>query len=224
MTRIAGFVLSILLSATAVQQSLAQSAEEAAARERFQLSASMTQKAQLSRGEVNPNSLGMGSLNKPKPIIRDSIIATAPEPPRAAAQEDTPGSYLQEYNVDWRRWVSGLADKWFYILRGAEYTLGVQFSTPRAALIQFTCYADGTIGNVVLKQSSGVPAYDRLQLEALLATVPTTPFPAGTKRNSITLIQGWESHPKKEGEEDFQPGSFGQDFPAERVRQWLKGR
>lgn len=196
--------------------------------ERFQLSATAFAKAQLSRNEVDKNSLGMGSLlqKKPTPVVPDgTLMARAPEVPKTApVQDDTPGAFMKEYNVDWSHWVSNLADRWFYILRNTEETFGVQFSTPRAALIQFTCYADGTIGNVVLKQSSGVPAYDRLQIEALLASCPTHRFPPGTKRTSITLIQGWESHPKREGEQDFQPGSFGKDFPRERVREWSQGR
>lgn len=192
--------------------------------QKFELSASMSAKPQLSRGEMSRDSLGMGSLAQPmRPVVRDSLLATVPDA-APAPQADQPSSYLSEYNVNWGAWVGSLADRWFYILRSAEYALGVQFACPRPALIQFTCYADGTIGNVSLKQSSGVPAYDRLQIEALLAAAPIPPFPSGTKRTSITLVQGWESHPKRAGEEDFQPGSFGRDFPLERVREWLKAR
>jgi hypothetical protein len=207
-----------MISVCAEEQSTASKGGD-----RFELSASMSAKAQLSRGEVNQASLGMGSLTQQKPITRVPLIATMP-PKQLLPKEDQPGAFMQEYNVDWSKWVSNHADSWFQVLRTAEYALGVQFQTPNAALIQFTCYADGTIGNVVLKQSSGVPAYDRLQIEALLAAVPTAPFPPGTKRRSITLIQGWESHPKRPGEEDFQLGSFGKDFPSEKVQQWLERR
>lgn len=220
------FISVALLSLTGSGLSaIAQGQAEQVSPDRFHLQASMTDKAQLSRSEVDRSSLGMGSLGmKPKPIAQDALIARADVPRSAPAEEDLPGSFMKEYNIDWSTYVGNLADRWFYVLRNTESMLGIQFATPRAALIQFTCYADGTIGNVVLKQSSGVPAYDRLQIESLLAVVPTPPFPAGTKRKSITLCQGWESHPKRPGEEDFQPGSFGKDFPAERVSQWLKGR
>lgn len=211
---------------------LAQSIPEppqTASTERFQLSASMNAKAQLSRTEIDKSALGMGSLENPRQPQRGAaLIATAPPralvPPSNVKEDDTPGSFMQEYNVNWSHWVSAQADRWFYILRSAESGLGIRFDCPRAALIQFTCYADGSIGNIVLKQSSGVPAYDRLQVEALMATQPLAPFPPGTVRKHITLVQGWESHRKKPGERDFQPGSFGRDFPAEVVRQWSRAR
>lgn len=216
---------SLALSALVALPSFAQ---ESDAGGKFELSATINSKAQLSRGEVDKSSLGMGSLANPRPVQRgEALIANAPPrmiPQQPQQNDDTPGSFMQEYNVDWSHWVSTQADRWFYILRSAETQLGVRFDTPRPALIQFTCYADGSIGNLVLKQSSGVPAYDRLQVEALLATMPTMPFPKGTVRKSITLCQGWESHRKRPGETDFQPGSFGRDFPLERVRQWLQGR
>jgi hypothetical protein len=215
--------LSVLLALPGFAQE-----ESAAADGKFQLSATMNSKAQLSRGEMDKNALGMGSLAAPRPVQRgEALIANAPPraiPKQTQQNDDVPGSFMQEYNVDWSHWVSAQADRWFYILRYSEEALGIRFDTPRPALIQFTCYADGSIGNLVLKQSSGVPAYDRLQVEALLATMPTMPFPKGTVRKSITLCQGWESHKKRPGESDFQPGSFGRDFPLERVRQWLQGR
>ncbi len=148
--------------------------------------------------------------------------AAALQAQASQVQNDAPGAFMSE-QVDWSRWVSLMADRWFYVLRNAESQLGVQFMTSRPALIQFTCYADGTIGNIVLRQSSGVPAYDRLQVASLLQAVPTPPFPAGTRRSSITLVQGWESHPKQPGESDFQPGTFGKNFPVENVRKWCAG-
>jgi hypothetical protein len=181
----------------------------------------------LSRQDIDPQSMGMGSLGPVRIEKRAPLPAPAPTIATTAGvprKDDTPGGFMQEYNVDWSHWVSAHADRWYYMLKTAETMLGLQFVTARPAMIQYTCYADGTIGNVILKQSSGVPAYDRLQLETLLATQPLQPFPAGTHRDSITLCQGWESHPKQPGEADFQPGSFGKDFPAERVRQWRDQR
>ena len=207
---------------------------------KFELSVSAMGKSQLSRSEVDPQAINMGSLasrtpqasplpignSNPGAVISRAHVPAAPMGTLAgkAQQDDTPGAFMHEYNVDWSTWVSSLADKWFYVLRTSENGLGVQFMTPRPALIQFTCYADGTIGNIFLKQSSGVPVYDQLQISTLMLVIPNAPFPHGTKRTSITLIQGWESHQKHTGESDFQPGSFGKDFPAERVRQWVAGR
>ncbi len=223
-TQILAISLAVL-SLTAAAPSFAQAPPSQVEADRFELNASVTAKSQLSRGEVDRSALGMGSLPTAKRVVQDSLIATAPEQPQTApVSDEVPGSYLQEMNIDWSRWVSTLADRWFYVLRNAEYSYGVQFSTARPALIQFTCYADGTIGKIVLKQSSGVSAYDRLQIDALLSAAPTPAFPPGTKRTSITLVQGWESHPKQAGEQDFQPGSFGKDFPREKVRQWSQGR
>jgi hypothetical protein len=198
---------------------------EAASGDRFRLQATYNSGSQLSRTEIDKSALGMGSLSAPRPEPRGAALIATASPrtnPPNQLQDDTPGAFMNEYNVDWSRWVSVEADKWFYILRSAETGFGIRFDCPRPALIQFTCYADGTVGNIILRQSSGVPVYDQLQIEALKATMPTNPFPPGTVRRSITLIQGWESHKKRDGEADFQPGSFGKDFPAERVRQWLK--
>jgi TonB family protein len=221
--------ISITLLCSCISPCNAQSIPEPPATtggERFQLSATMSNSGQLSRAEIDKSSLGMGSLPTARQPQRGApLIATAPPrnvPPTNLKQDDTPGAFMQEYNIDWSSWVGTEADHWFYILRSAETGLGIRFDCPRAALIQFTCYADGSIGNIILKQSSGVPAYDQLQIEALRATQPTAPFPPGTVRKSITLIQGWESHKKKPGELDFQPGSFGKNFPAEVVRQWLQ--
>jgi hypothetical protein len=222
--------------------------EQASQNPTFSLSAMVNARAQLSRKEVDPAAMNFGpttaqidrsvsamsmppSAPQPAPQMFDQaarLAALAAQTRLAtlqgqASQDDTPGAFLKEYNVDWSRWVSLMADRWFYVLRNTEYQLGVQFQTPRPALIQFTCYADGTIGNIILKQSSGVTAYDRLQVASLLQAVPTPPFPPGTHRTSITLVQGWESHPRQPGEHDFQPGSFGRDFPLERVRKWCAG-
>lgn len=139
-----------------------------------------------------------------------------PEPPR-----ERPASSMIEYGVDWSRWVSVLADRWFYNLKRLEDQSGLQFHTQRPCLIKFTCYPNGAIADIVLKQSSGVPVYDQLQAQALLQCQPVQPFPQGTQRTSFTLVQGWESHPRRHGEQDYRPGSFGQGFPVEIVKQWM---
>jgi hypothetical protein len=194
----------------------------------FQLSAMYSANPSLSRGEIDPSAVTMGPQPQPgKPAQAAPTVAArvpAINPLTSTAQTDGPNGYMQEYNVDWSRWVSVQADRWYYMLKVSEDLLGLRFMTLRPAMIQYTCYADGTIRDVVLKQSSGVPAYDRLQVETLMATMPIPPFPKGTHRASITLCQGWESHVKEAGELDYQPGSFGHDYPKERVRQWSAGR
>ncbi len=214
--------------------SFAQGEEASAKKKTFALSAVVVDKPQLSRTEIDPMALGMGMASMPPgaglPLPQMPAKSSRPAPstnsqgqsPRTL--DSSSSSSLAEYNVDWSGWVSRFADRWFYLLRSAEYEIGVQFQTARPALIQFTCYADGTIGNVCLKQSSGVAAYDRLQVQTLLLSMPLAPFPSGTRRKAITLVQGWESHRRQPGEEDFQPGSFGRGFPQEKVSKCVAER
>ncbi len=144
-------------------------------------------------------------------------------PPQRAQQEE-PQSSLNEYGVDWSRWVGELNDRWYLNLKNLEDQSGYQFHTVRPALIKFTCYPNGQIGDISLKQSSGVDLYDRMQVEALLQVTPLPPFPRGTQRTSFTLMQGWESHPRKRGEQDYRPGGFARGIPMEIVRQWFSTR
>lgn len=122
-----------------------------------------------------------------------------------------------ETGVDWSKWVSTLADRWYWNLKNMEYRSAKVFRTARPALIHFTCYRNGTISNIYLRQTCGVPAYDQMQIEALKRCVPLAPFPEGSIRQSYSLLQGWECHPKVAGEQDFQPGSYGKNFPVEHV-------
>jgi hypothetical protein len=122
-----------------------------------------------------------------------------------------------ESGVDWSKWVSQLADRWFLNLKNLEFRSAKVFRTARPALIRFTCYRNGTIGGVWLRQSCGVPEYDKMQIEALRRCTPLPAFPEGSVRMSYTLLQGWECHPREAGETDFKPGSFGKDFPVEHV-------
>jgi len=140
------------------------------------------------------------------------------------APKEQPASSMIEYGVDWSRWVSQLADHWFYNLKALEDQSGLQFHTVRPCLLKFTCYPNGQIAEITLKQTSGVPLYDQLQAQALLSCQPIHPFPQGTQRTSFTLVQGWESHPRKLGERDYKPGSFGRGFPIEVVKQWMNSR
>ena len=163
---------------------------------------------------VPPPTLSYAPMSRGIPAFNNESAS-----PQSTSDSD-PRSFLKEKNVDWSGWVSQLADRWYYVLRSHEESAGVQFITQRAALFEFTCYADGRIGNLTLKQSSGNEIYDHMQVVALMQTAPLPPFPAGTKRTSITLLQGWESHIKRTGEQDYIPGSFGRNFPSERVREW----
>ncbi|MBY0550707.1 MAG: TonB C-terminal domain-containing protein [Candidatus Obscuribacterales bacterium] len=140
-------------------------------------------------------------------------------PPTAAGA--TKSGNLEDYSVNWSPWMRVLADRWFGNLQCAEHASGYRFHTLRPAMIQFTCYADGQIGNVALKQSSGIAYYDRLQMATLLASAPLPPFPPGTERKSLTLVQGWESHRKEAGEREFEPTAFAARFPQEKVSRWV---
>lgn len=144
--------------------------------------------------------------------------AMVPSPP---ALDDRPNSYLEEYQVNWSPWISTLANRWHTILRDSETLVGVEFQTSKPALIQFTCYADGRIGNVFLRQSSGIPVYDRMQILSLMECGPLDPFPPGTQKRSVTLIQGWESHRKRPGEQQFNTRAFADRYPQERVSKWV---
>lgn len=162
-----------------------------------------------------------------RPALKSSTATTVHKNPAAPAQLNTQakaGAKDDLYSVDWSQWVTQLADRWFFNLKRLETMTGRDFHSPRAAQIRFTCYPDGTIGNISLEQSSGVPAYDQLQIQALVQTMPVPPFPHGTLRKSVTLVQGWEAHPRRPGESDFQPGSFGQGFPQEKVNRWNLSR
>jgi hypothetical protein len=201
-----------------------------AASSQFQLSAQMNEHPQLSRSEVNGDALV--KLVPPKPVgpaISSSRLPAAytqppAQPAKQMADEDEPGAFLKEKNVDWSHWVGNFADRWYYVLRQLEDGINAEFLTERPALIRFTCYSNGQIGNVSLHQSSGNLIYDHLQMLALMQTVPLPAFPSGTMRTSITLVEGWESHVQRPGEHTYKPGSFGQNFPMEKVRQWMIGR
>lgn len=140
----------------------------------------------------------------------------------ASVQQAPPPSYLTEYNVDWSTWISQMAARWHKNLRFLEESSNVGFHTVRPALIEFTCSNNGMVGNISLKQSSGVYAYDQLQMLALSQVTPLPPFPRGTKCATITLLQGWESHAKKPGDTGFDPNAFGKGFPMEKVKQWVR--
>ena len=163
--------------------------------------------------------------------MADSLPVIPAMPPQAPSQESSAPRHesdqqalLKEYNVNWSGWISVLADRWYFVLTQYENGIGARFVTERPALIEFTCHEDGSISDIYLKQTSGVPVYDRLQMIALSQVAPLPAFPQGTKRRQITLVQGWESHERKQGESDFKPGSFGKSFPMEKVSEWVKPR
>lgn len=170
-----------------------------------------------------PPVTGLPKLETPQPTNEDGALY---KQDALAPKEDADGGNgsMREFGVDWSSWVSKLADRWFFALTKMEQQSGLQFHTVRPALIHFTCYANGQIDNIYVKQSSGVPIYDQMQMQALLRIMPLHPFPRGTQRTTFTLVQGWESHPRQPGEEDFCPGSFGKATPMEIVRQWMSWR
>jgi TonB family protein len=136
---------------------------------------------------------------------------------KAAVDKTAELQAAEASKVDWSGWASQLADHWFSNLKNLEYNSHRGWTTDCPAMIQFTCHADGRITNIQLRQSCGNTAYDNMQIEALKRTIPCPSFPAGTHLNSYTLIQGWEAHPRHPGEQDYKPGSFGHNMPAERV-------
>ncbi len=198
----------------------------------------------LSRSELDQNQLSLASPQPaPVPSLTASLSQTsnpgsnlqnqtaflnqaassAALNARAAESDLASDVRLREYNVDWASWIAKLADRWYFVLRSFEQAGGMQFVTQGPALFQFTCYENGTIGNIIMKQSSGNPIYDRLQVLALMQAMPIPPFPNGTHRQTITLVQGWESHLRQAGETEYIPGSFGKGFPMEKVREWVRG-
>ncbi len=142
----------------------------------------------------------------------------------ATAQPQQPDGMMEEYGVDWSKWVSRVVDQWFVKLQQLEGNSGLQFHTQGPALLKFTAYPDGHIEILGLKRSSGVPMYDQMQADALVQSQPLPAFPRGTKKTSYTLVQGWDSHPKQENEQDFQLGSYKGNLPMEKIRQWIPGR
>jgi hypothetical protein len=213
----------------------------ASAKSSFRLNARFDDRASLSRDELmTPDSQipapfrsnrsqeidGQGGEALPMPDVQMPAQPTGMGFPLGAQQNQEPQgqSSMTEYGVDWSKWVGQMADRWFYALKKLEDQSDYQFHTVRPALIQFTAYPDGHIDNISLKQTSGVDLYDRLQIQSLMMCQPAPHFPRGTKRTNFTLVQGWESHPKQQGEEDYQPGTFGHGFPMEKVKQWVNSR
>jgi len=230
-------ILIMGLKANAQVENLPGAGKSAAVKPNaFKLNARVNQSPQLSRDEgdalishlapVQPaeqtGALPTGFTNAAPPAAtgmsptlkaNTSAYQQAPLPPQA---------YLSEYDVDWSSWISQMAARWHYNLKRLEAQSNVCFVTERPALIQFTCASNGQVGNFLLKQSSGIHAYDQLQMLALSQVTPLPPFPRGTRCATITLVQGWESHTKKPGENGFDPGAFGRRFPMEKVQQWVR--
>lgn len=153
---------------------------------------------------------GDGAASGDKPAAPP---AKKPSSPSASA-----GKGIGGIRVDWSDWANTLADRWYARLIEMEKKSGRSYSTARPARIRFTVYPDGSIKNISLKTSCGVPSYDKLQIEALKAIAPLPPFPAGSNKKSMTMVQGWESRALKRGERDFQPGSYGKRFPSEKLK------
>jgi outer membrane biosynthesis protein TonB len=206
---------------------------------KFDLNASVTDGLQLSRQGLNSNSAKDAPVEQALPAPQPTAVAAAMPPiPGAEGAFSAPrggqggqsdqgasgalksGTSLTEFGVDWSTWMSQVADRWYFQLRRMEAQSPYEFYTDGPAQIEFTCYPNGQVSNVILRRSCGVPMYDRMQIEALLSTVPMPPFPRGTQRSSYTLCQGWEAHARHLGEGDYQPGSFGHDTPMERVQKW----
>lgn len=214
----AALALAAVLFAACMPASHSKQEDSLKKANQFQLSASVDKHLDTDVPHLSRNELG-GDGQK----ISYRPPSASPHIPSGNEQEKRqPSGQIVEYGVDWAPWISALADRWFVILRNMEKANGLTFHTPRPALVKFTCTEDGRIIDVSLKQTSGVAAYDNLQMTALMQTTPLPPFPVGTERKQITLVQGWESHRKRPGESDFQLGSFGRSFPREKIRKYVK--
>jgi hypothetical protein len=228
--------IALMLGLTGGHAGQAQNVASATEAGKFKLNARFDDRPSLSRDELmapdsqvpapfretkNKDIDGQGGEALPMPDVQMPTTPTAMGFPLGAQQNENsqPDGAMSEYGVDWSKWVSQMADRWFFNLKRLEDASEYQFHTVRPALVQFTSYPDGRIENINLKQTSGVDMYDQLQLQAL-SMCKAPPFPRGTKRTNFTLVQGWESHPKRPGEDDYQPGSFGHGFPMEKVKQW----
>ncbi len=237
----------IFLAASFSTAALADESDAVKRPAAFKLNAQVNQNPQLSRDEgdiflshLAPSAtaeqtgsvpaLGSPASTPAVPLRNQKIVPGMPsglhpnlsESARASAQAQPTPSYLNEYDVDWSGWISQMAARWHYNLRRLEAQSNICFVSVRPALIQFTCAANGQVGNFSLKQSSGIYAYDQLQMLALSQVTPLPPFPKGTRCATITLVQGWESHAKQPGESGFDPGAFGRRFPMEKVQQWVR--
>lgn len=180
-----------------------------------------------------PPATPFGPTQKAIPQARETVLSGSqsrqyPGADRAIGSQARSRSWASDcdkergtsYLVNWSPWISHLATRWFTNLKLAEQACGLSFETARPALIQFTCYADGHIGDLVLKQSSGIPLYDRMQAIALLEAAPLPAFPAGTERRTMTLVQGWESRRRSPTTRDFEPTAFAAKFPQESIDRW----
>lgn len=195
----------------------------------FKLNASFTTANPGNSGTDVYRSLGTGE-GAPLPVTfeRKLDILVTPKGQEESAKADVASSKkgstdkaadLQavESKVDWSGWAGQLADRWFANLKNLEYNSHRGWTTDRPAMIQFTCHADGRVTDIKLRQSCGNTPYDNMQIDALKRTVPIPAFPAGTHLTTYTLVQGWEAHPRKTGEQDYKPGSFGSNMPVEKV-------
>ncbi len=150
------------------------------------------------------------------PAVQEGSVSTVA--PTATPASRPRGKGLDGTAVDWSQWANELADRWYKNLVVLERKSGKGFNTLRPAKIRFTCYPDGSIKKIAVFRSCGIAQYDRMQIEALKKAQPLIGFPAGTKKKSITMLQGWESRKKQAGEKDFELGSYGKKMPVERVR------
>jgi len=210
-------------------QALAQSYDPNSS---FQLNARVDERPQLSRQELpgigtEPAMGHSGSTHQeglstliPMPDTPQELPTSGFSLNAEQTDDNSPKAALSEYGVDWSAWISQLADLWFFNLKKLEDRSDYIFHTQQAALIRFTCYPNGQITDIVLRRSSGVPLYDRMQMEALART-RCPRFPEGTQKTSYTLTQGWESHPRRAGEQDFRPGSFDAGIALERIKKWI---
>lgn len=146
------------------------------------------------------------------------------QPARLAAAAidngDLGSQQFEEYYVDWSAWMSDVADRWQRVLgffQAPESSDGHNSASNRPAFIQFTCHRDGHVDHVTVLQGSGIAELDRQQVNALVDCMPLPPFPAGSRRQSVTLLYVWESAQNQAGNQGAQPRAVGKESPLETV-------
>lgn len=108
----------------------------------------------------------------------------------AISTEDVSQIKFQEYYVDWSGWMAEVADRWSFVFN--TESLGGKFQTCGQALVQFTCFRDGSIGEISIERSSGDTICDHEQVTALKECVPLPAFPVGSRKDSVTLLYVWD--------------------------------
>ena len=155
-----------------------------------------------------PNSAAAISADKHR--VADIKRVKAHVSRAAISTEDVSQIKFQEYYVDWSGWMADVADRWSFVFN--TESLGGKFQTCGPALVQFTCFRDGTIGEISIERSSGDSICDHEQISALKDCVPLPAFPAGSRKQSVTLLYVWDYASKSRIVKQVKPQSQSQNI------------